>query len=283
MEANEVPLLELTTSAQFRWGTDQQLNEPCFLEIFAGEAGLTRAVADLSQPTALPIEIEVNPHVEFSTDILNDRVQHHILREVSSGRLWFVRFGTPCSSFSLARKDDGGPPPLRSKDKLWGLPGLAPHGRSKVEAGNMFMEISAKLIQACRAAHIGWSLENPAGSYLWLMPPIAALCEQAGVRRYELDVCQFGSPHMKPTAIVPNMDLQAIALRCDKAVRPHDHAPLVGKVKKNNKWIYRAKLAQVYPAQAVQLLGISDRGSETVQTSTSMRSRIHVQHGHQAL
>eukprot|EP00969_Alexandrium_andersonii_P273834 12103307-Alexandrium_andersonii.AAC.1 len=34
--------------------------------------------------------------------------------------------GTPCSSWSAARWRPGGPPPLRSWDHPWGLPGLAP-------------------------------------------------------------------------------------------------------------------------------------------------------------
>ena len=54
---------------------------------------------------------------------------------------------------------------------------------------------------------------------------------------------------MKPTTIMANYDLGALALRCDRDVRPHEHEPLKGKVQVDGHWVYRTRLAQVYPVQ----------------------------------
>eukprot|EP00971_Amphidinium_carterae_P015752 310874-Amphidinium_carterae.1 len=81
------------------------------LEVFAGSANLTRAWRAAGLPTLLAVDVVVNDLVVTSTDVGLDFVG-------------FVHFGTPCSTFSRARKYDGGPRPLRSSDCIEGLAGL---------------------------------------------------------------------------------------------------------------------------------------------------------------
>ena len=52
----------------------------------------------------------------------------------------------------------------------------------------------------------------------------------SGQYRFEMDMCRFGSKHMKPTAIVGTFKLNSLALKCDKDRRPHVHDPLTGTV-----------------------------------------------------
>ena len=196
-----------------------------------------------------PIELDLSEFVKFSTDILDPEVMAHIHLLVQSGKILMIHFGTPCSSFSLARKDDGGPPPLRDHDHIWGKPGLAQHDQAKVELGNQLAQVTAVLVQLAARHGVRWSIENPAGSYLWLLPPIRDL---DGGSRFELDMCRFGSPHKKPTALLSSADLSAIALQCDQATRAHVHEPLVGKIRVNGKWVYKTKGAQVYPTALCQ-------------------------------
>ena len=232
------------------WGTGQiPTAGQFFVELFAGEAGLTQAVQVRGGMILPPIELLVNSFVKRSVDVCDVDVICHLHKLVEAGSILAVHMGTPCSSFSLARKDDGGPPPLRDPANIMGKSGLSPQDQEKVDQGNMFAEISAVLAQLCHRHGVPWSIENPAGSYLWQVPAMISLSQLEGVQRFELDMCRFGSPHMKPTALLSSQDLSTLALRCDKSVRPHQHEPLVGKIKRDGKWIYKTRLAQVYPLE----------------------------------
>jgi len=195
----------------------------------------------------------LNSFVLEAVDVLDPQVQDHLKKLIVHGFIVFIHFGTPCSSFSLARKKDGGPPPLRDQQHLWGLPHLSDSDRQKVLMGNKFMQFTADIIQLCHSHGVGWSLENPAGSFLWSMPPIVEIAQLSGVRRFELDMCRFGSEHKKPTAILSSADLGPVALCCDRDTRPHNHEPLTGMVEIQGAKVFRTKLAQVYPAALCEL------------------------------
>ena len=62
-------------------------------------------------------------------------------------------------------------------------------------------------------------------------------------------MCRFGSAHLKPTALLSSKDLSVLALRCDKALRPHVHEPLTGFVLIGGKKVFKTRVAQVYPTQ----------------------------------
>ena len=83
-----------------------------FVEVFPGEAGLTQAIIARGIKTLPPIEILANNFVVEEVDILDPKVFQHLCKLIQAGCIFFIHFGTPCSSFSQARKDDGGPPPL---------------------------------------------------------------------------------------------------------------------------------------------------------------------------
>ena len=234
---------------QFTWGSKDTPREPSFLEIFAGQAGLSQAVQARSIPIFPPIEIEVNEFVFQSVDLLDPAVLSHVKLLISEGWILGIHFGTPCSSFSKARKNDGGPPPLRSAEALWGFAGLSGLDTEKVRMGNCFLDITVQLATFCFDRAVPWSVENPAGSFLWIMPPMLDLIQKCKAVRVELDMCRFGSPHMKPTAIVGTFKLSALALRCDRDRRPHGHDPLTGTVVVNGKKMFKTRLAQVYPTQ----------------------------------
>ena len=247
-EASELGSHPMSVPQQFSWGSKDTPLSPSFLEIFAGQAGLSQAVSARSIPIFPPIEIEINEFVFQSVDLLDPTVLSHIKFLIKEGWVLGIHFGTPCSSYSRARKNDGGPPPLRSANSLWGLNGLKDKDKEKVELGNKFMTITVDLALFCFDHNVPWSIENPAGSFLWLMPPMIELVRRCRANRTELDMCRFGSPHMKPTAIVGTFKLIALALRCDRDRRPHQHDPLSGTVMVDGKKMFKTRLAQVYPA-----------------------------------
>ena len=63
-----------------------------------------------------------------------------VMSLIMVGAAFFVRFGTLCNIFTAARKDDGGPPPLRSLDHPDGLPSLEGDNWFLAQEGNLFAE-----------------------------------------------------------------------------------------------------------------------------------------------
>ena len=242
------------------WGSGQVPAAPGFLEIFAGKAGLTQAAKRHGVAVLPPIELLPNEVVLEAVDILQPEVLQHVKALLTGHHVQMVHFGTPCSSFSQARKLDGGPPPLRDRDHLYGLAGLAADDQTALRLGAQLMEVTAQLVTLAQQAGVQWSIENPETSLLWDMPPVQTLASFPTVQKFGLDMCRFGSPHMKPTTLLANYDLAAVALRCDRAQRPHEHEPLIGKVQVDGRWVYKTRLAQVYPpALCQQWAAVLDR------------------------
>ncbi|CAK9110998.1 unnamed protein product, partial [Durusdinium trenchii] len=154
---------------------------------------ITRAMRAAGFAVLPPIEIECNDEVQFSVDITSEDVIQHLRMLITEGYVFYAHFGTPCSSFSLARKLDGGPPPLRSKDFLWGLPHLKPWDDQKVKIGNQLMQLTVDLVTRLQSVGCLWSIENPLSSFLWLMPPMVQLTKLPLAVRTEFDMCRFGS------------------------------------------------------------------------------------------
>ena len=112
----------------------QRPSGPVFVEVFAGEAGLSQAVSARGMQILPPIEIVINNFVKEKVDILDPAVFQHLqfLIQEGIGIVIFIHFATPCSSFSIARKHDGGPPPLRDRQHLWGRHDLSRRDREKL-------------------------------------------------------------------------------------------------------------------------------------------------------
>ena len=219
----------------------------CFLEVFAGSAGLSRAMQMAGAPVLPPIELIPNEAVPFAVDITDVKVQRHVEKLLREGYISYIHFGTPCCSFSQARKLDGGPPPLRSQAHLWGLPMLSPADSERVQVGNLLLLITTELAGVAHASKVWWSLENPASSWLWAMPPTQKVQQMSGAQQFIFDMCCYESVHMKPTAVMSTAPLASLVRRCDQTRRPHVHEPLVGQVEIQGQQFFKTKLAQVYP------------------------------------
>ena len=70
-----------------------------FLELFAGTGRLTSAVRALSKATLTPVELKDGALF----DLRRRSIQETVLSWIRSGRVAFVRLGTPCTVFSRAR------------------------------------------------------------------------------------------------------------------------------------------------------------------------------------
>ena len=120
---------------------------------------LTQAMEKAGVHALPPVEIDTNEFVSESVDITDARVVHHIKMLIQEGYLLYIHFGTPCSSFSQARRNDGGPPPLRNEEYITGLPGLSQLDQAKVEMGNFLLDVTVELIKCCQQHGVKWSIE----------------------------------------------------------------------------------------------------------------------------
>ena len=69
-------------------------------------------------------------------DLVDCHFWQQLLQILALGIVFFLHCGTPCNTFTSARKLDGGPPPLRSAERPLGLDGLRWEDQMLVFLGN---------------------------------------------------------------------------------------------------------------------------------------------------
>ena len=198
------------------------------IEVFAGCCRLSKSFVQLGFHV-LAVDIEFGK----SNDLLQEKVLDRLVAFINTHNVVFVWLGTPCTSWSRARKNDGGPQPLRDDDSfLFGFKDLNPADAEKVRVGNALLAVSLRIINFCISASIVWTLENPWTSRIWLTPGILALQQLTtpSVRMIRVDYCQYQMPWRKSTALLsggfPALDNVSKVChtqhgRCSSSGRPH--------------------------------------------------------------
>ena len=174
-------------------------NEKIVIELFSGCARLSPAMVALAF-TAIAYDIDYG----HGCDLLDRGVQRELVRFIKRHRnkIALIWLGTPCTSWSRARRFDGGPRPLRDDDvHLWVFSDLRPSDQSKVLLGNQLLEVSKFFIDLACHLNLAWVLENPFSSRLWLTPQARALID-FGARLHETHFCCFGTPWRKATGLL---------------------------------------------------------------------------------
>ena len=231
------------------------LQPSVFLEIFSGSGRLAKAVGRECNWPVLLWDISLGANY----DLTKQRNQQLILGWMRSGVVKAGHLGTPCNSFSRARDQPGGPPPLRSDRQPLGLDDLLPHDALKVQIGNQLMRFTARVLQLALILQIFFTLENPARSRLWICPPILAVMRRKHVVVQLVEYCMFGMPWRKSTKFLGvhlNLDIlgpyRCIGSKrglCKRSNLPH--LPLAGQ-DSNGHW--RTKTAEPYPHKLCKLL-----------------------------
>ena len=199
-------------------------------------------------PCLPPIDITVCQAVPVAFDVVDSDRWDLVMQLIYAGAVIFIHFGTPCNTFSAARKDDGGPPPLRSREHPDGLPSLQGDLWYQLFLGNLFKE---RTFEACLALVLtggNFSIENPLLSLIWETDQFKFLLKTSRAFVVDFDQCAFGAPSMKPTRMMITHELLRKALQ-RKCPGNHKHRVLKGKVfsEQFGRVVYRTKLAQVYP------------------------------------
>ena len=220
-----------------------------FVELYAGSGGVSCQLRALGYGA---IAFEINHGEHF--DLLNRTVNQILRGWISGGVVRGMHLGTPCGSWSRARRGPAGSAwaPIRSSEHIWGLPNLAQHDAQKVKVGNRTLRQSCQAIASCVKLGIPVSIENPVNSLLWQAPPMAQLLQHPSCRVVTLDQCAWQARWRKRTRIAAwnagdlchlHKLCSGSAQQCTFTGKPH--ILLSGRIPGSSKlW---TSLAQEYP------------------------------------
>ena len=119
----------------------------------------------------------------------------------------------------------------------------------KVQKGNEHAIFVLKVLEGCNYLDIAYWVENPDGSFLWLLHAWMKSGFCRFERSYRFDMCRYGTIWRKRTRICTNT---ALAGERELCLGGHSHQQLRGRsVQGQMNW---TKLAQVYPRALCQRL-----------------------------
>ena len=180
-------------------------------------------------------------------DLVDCHFWQQLLQILALGIVFFLHCGTPCNTFTSARKLDGGPPPCgqRSGRSAW----MVCAGKTRCWSfwAILFLE---RTVEACLLVFAfggDFMIENPLLSLLWATPQLLELVRRTRAFQLDCDQCAFGTPWKKPTRFVSSSELlETLAVACPGG---HVHQKLKGKVwdPQRQQWVFKTKQAQVYP------------------------------------
>ena len=96
---------------------------------------------------------------------MDEKLQQDILALVENHAVLGVGAAPECCSFSRAIT-----PPVRTRLSPFGLPHLSENMKEKVRRGNVHAAFVLKVLLLCRKLGIAYWMENPDGSFIWLLP-----------------------------------------------------------------------------------------------------------------
>ena len=164
------------------------------LELFSGSGHLSKKL----RKHGLTVETwDIFAGPQF--DLLKRQNVEDIIDRICKGKIAYVHVGLPCQSWSRARRSDGrGPGPLRDDGQfLMGLPNLNNKDREKVRQGNRLLHHTVRILRACIAHDVLWTLENPMTSRVWKTRAAKLLSKHAVF--HGADFCQYNQPWRKAT------------------------------------------------------------------------------------
>lgn len=137
-------------------------------------------------------------------DICDDTVFNIVRGWIASYMVADVWCGTPCNSFSRARRGPIGgsfPAQIRSARRPRDIPGLVGRDARTVRIGTKISDRSGLLLNEAHARPVPAFEENPAYSYSWSPRSRRQQLNRPNVRDYIIDHCTFGSRFRKRTRI----------------------------------------------------------------------------------
>ena len=205
------------------------------LDLYSGAAGVAKSTSKRFQVSVLTMDFSHG----VEQDLLDPETQEK-LRNLASHDVFLGLGAAPeCCSFSRAVT-----PAVRSAAWPGGKPNLTEHMAEKVARGNQHAEFLLNLLLIFFSKDLAYWLENPDGSFLWLLPQwlFSGLCAQD--QAYRFDQCRYGTPWRKRTRILTNTCLKGMRELC---CGDRSHLQLRGHSSAHR--VCWTRVAQTYPAQ----------------------------------
>ena len=188
-------------------------NRPDGLAAYLNAAGLETVLLDNDPVTG----------AGAAGDICADDVYNALLKRVLAGEFFCIFAAPPCSTFSVSRHframgdADGGPPLVRNRSHIDGLPAVPAAYRRELQQANTIVQRTAAIIMAGYLVGSQYAIENPADrgntewkagfmhadhGPLWLMSAIVRLAEGFDGTTVTFPMCSFEAPWQKITSVM---------------------------------------------------------------------------------
>ena len=224
-----------------------------FMELFAGEAGLTRAVERRVGTVFNPADIQQNHFVKKTFNLLCKTAFKELKKKIKARQIRWVHLAPPCKTFSRARRRDRHAKARILRTRTF-PGGLWPRS-NLVQEANVLASRSAQIAALQHKAN-GWvSLENPAGSFIWEYGPVKRLLDNPDMKLVFGDQCRFNGPYKKSTGWLTNAEFVKCLERSCPGPPEHEHEPLEGFTTdfSGNK-VFKTSLAAEYPQGLCEVL-----------------------------
>ena len=268
LEKEAMELLRSMPTAQFIGPDGRRLQDGevfpfqrCgFLDLYSGRAGVAKALAKKGRIWVLTFDFTHDP----SENLLTAEVQALILKMLRAGCFLGAGAAPECASFSRAVT-----PAVRDRLHPEGKTYLTPNMEKKVAMGNLHAAFVLEVVLLCVALNLVYWVENPDGSFLWLLGPWLKAGVAVPEMSYRFDMCRFKTLWRKRTRIILNTDLRGVRELCKGF---HSHVPLRGRnAALKQSW---TRVAQVYPCGLCHKLAESlVRGCQLLSSTASSLAR----------
>ena len=204
-----------------------------FLDLYSGKAGVARQLSKQYKVWVVTFDFTHGA----SQNLLDEQVQKSIFDLLEAGAFLGAGAAPGCCSFSRAIT-----PAVRDHQHPFGRAPLSEHMTRKVQQGNGHAAFVLKVILFCLKHQLVYWVENPDGSWLWLLPPWVESGIARAERAYRFDMCRYQTPWRKRTRILTNTRLAGVREICQGG---HSHQVLRGRSSLHRCcW---TKVAQTYP------------------------------------
>ena len=204
-----------------------------FIDLYSGKAEVARQISKQFGVWVLTFDFT---HGE-NQNLLDKDLQERILELIRSGAVLGIGAAPECSSFSRAIT-----PAVRDRLHPYGKPNLSPGMQTKVQHGNQHAAFVLAVVLLCLELELVYWVENPDGSFLWLLPEYLKQQIATAERSYRFDMCRYHTPWRKRTRILTNTSLAGLRELCCGG---HEHQVLRGRsVLHKVCW---TRVAQTYP------------------------------------
>ena len=193
------------------------------VEVFCGKGRLSKKLRQHNFQVLSVDHKQIKGTPIFRIDI-SKKSDRKILEQILTlDCILYCPFAPPCGTASAARLIKPGPPPLRSTLYPMGFKHLRGTNKQRVATANSLYAWTVRMILLLHSKGIAWSVENPAGSLMWLTDPFVQLMELVpDLIAFSFHTCMFQARRKKDTAIWTSvLELRHhLERKCDNS---HEH------------------------------------------------------------